>query len=423
MLGAAWLLGEAFHRIGQPALVGQLLAGVVVGPSLLGLVQPTSALSTIESIALFFVMLMTGFAASPRKILAAGKRGLAVSTFAFLVPFLAGYEIAHLFGLPTVSALTVGLTISITAVPTNAVILMDLGLIDTALGSTVIAAGVVDDIISFAGLGLIEHGANGTITAGFEELWVIGARLAVFFAALLLTGYLIRSNTGKLREMIRRILETKSGSPGSGVMVVVIVGLIVSLFAEWAGLQLVIGAFFAGLLLSELLGERAVKATSDVMRPAAFGFFAPLAFAFIGTQLLISSVDASILLFVVILPTAIVTKLFGGYVGAAVARFSRIDSVTIGLLMNSRGFLELVIASTAFQVGLIDESVFSLVVAVGIITTIVSPVTARLASRRRRRDGEGTPDAGRERRRSETTIHSESTSAIRPEMSRLMSDD
>src|SRR5580658_7280410 len=93
MLASAWLLGEALQRIGQPALVGQLLAGVLIGPSLLNIVQPTAALGTVENVALFFIMLLTGLAVKPAKIIAAGRRGAIVSSIAFVVPFIAGFEV------------------------------------------------------------------------------------------------------------------------------------------------------------------------------------------------------------------------------------------------------------------------------------------------------------------------------------------
>lgn len=380
MLGTAWLLGEAFHRAGQPALVGQLLAGVLIGPSILNIVQPTADLGVVENVALFFIMVLTGLAVKPARVAAAGARGVVVSSVAFVIPFLGGVGVAQAFGIGTVSALTIGLTISITAVPTNAIILMELGILDTELGTTVIAAGVVDDIISFVALGLIRQfaGDSGIGSAG-TILAVV--KVVVFLGALLLCERLLRANATRVRGWTERIAR-RMRAPGSYTALLLIFAIGVSLLAEWAGLQLVIGAFFAGLLLSDIAGPETLEEAEDVIRGATFGFFCPLAFAFIGTEFVLSSVGDIPLLVAALLTVAVASKLVGGYVGARIARFSSAESVAIGFLMNSRGFLELVIAATAYQLGLVDQALFSMVVGIGIITTIISPITSRLAMRR-----------------------------------------
>jgi Kef-type K+ transport system membrane component KefB len=384
MLASAWLLGEALHRIGQPALVGQLLAGVLIGPSLLNIVQPTADLSAVEDVALFFIMLLAGLAVKPAKIIAAGKRGAIVSSIAFAIPFVAGFEVARGFGIGLVSSLTVGLTISITAVPVNAIILMELGLLDSELGATVIAAGVIDDIISFVALSMIQQFAGGESIGGYASISLAVLKVAVFLGAVLVCERLLRHNSASVQRWTEKHVPQMQVQ-GSFIAILLIFAVGVSLLAEWAGIQLVIGAFFAGLLVSELAGGEMLGKARDVIRGATFGFFGPLAFAFIGTEFVLASISGMLLLVATLLAVAIAGKLLGGYLGAKLAGFSFADSVTIGFLMNSRGFVELVIAATAYQLGLIDESLFSMVVAVGIITTIISPIASRLTIRRNER--------------------------------------
>jgi Kef-type K+ transport system membrane component KefB len=381
MLASAWLLGEALQRIGQPALVGQLLAGVLIGPSLLNIVQPTAALGTVENVALFFIMLLTGLAVKPAKIIAAGRRGAIVSSIAFVVPFIAGFEVAQSFGIGLVSSLTVGLTISITAVPVNAIILMELGIFDTELGTTVIAAGVIDDIISFVALTVIQQLSGGESILGDAEVTLAVLKVVVFLGALLLCVQLLRINSSSIHRWADR-LAPQMRAPGSSIAMLLIFAVGVSLLAEWAGMQLVIGAFFAGLLLSELVGAELLAKAGDVIRGTTFGFFGPLAFTFIGTEFVLSSIGGILLLVASMLTVAVASKLFGGYFGARIARFSSAESTTIGFLMNSRGFVELVIATTAYQLGMIDQTLFSMVVAIGIITTIISPIASRISIRR-----------------------------------------
>ncbi len=381
MLACAWLFGEALHRVGQPALVGQLLAGVFLGPSLLNLVQPTASISTVESVALFFIMLFAGLAVNPAKIIAAGKKAAIISSIAFVIPFVGGVLIAQAFGVGIVSSLTVGLAVSITAVPVNAIVLMELGIFDSELGTAVIAAGVIDDIVSFIALTMIQQFSGGISTASYSAVGIAVAKVAVFLVAVLLCERLLRRNSTYVRRFTEKIghgMQTQ----GSFIGILLIFAAGVSLLAEWSGIQFVIGAFFAGILVSELAGVEVLGRATDVIRGATFGFFGPFAFAFIGTEFVLSSLYGILPLVASLLVVAIAGKLVGGYLGGRLARFSSDESVTIGFLMNSRGFVELVIVTTAYGIGLIDESIFSLVVAVGVITTVISPVASRINIRR-----------------------------------------
>lgn len=378
MLASAWVLGELFHRIGQPALVGQLLAGILIGPSILNIIQPTAALSTVENVALFFIMLLTGLAVKPSKIFAAGKRGAIVSSIAFIIPFIAGFEVARFFGIGSVSALTVGLAISITAVPVNSIILMELGLLDTDLGAVVIAAGVIDDIVSFVALSMIQQLGTANSPTNYTNIGLEIIKVAIFLCAFFACEIQLRTHLALVHKWVDQ-LTLRMKTPGSYILLLLIIAVSISLLAEWAGMQLVIGTFFAGLLLSDLGGREKIEKASEVIRGTTFGFFAPLAFAFIGTELVLSSIVGRLLLIASLLVVAVSSKLFGGYFGARLSRFTSAESLAIGFLMNSRGFVELVIAAIAFQLGLINQTLFSIVVCIGIITTIISPVASRRA--------------------------------------------
>jgi len=382
MLASAWVLGEILQRMGQPALVGQLLAGIIIGPSIINIVQPTADLTIVENVALFFIMLLTGLAVKPANIIAAGKRGAVVSSIAFAIPFIAGFEVARFFGTTLVSSLTVGLTVSITAVPVNAIILMELGLLDTELGATVIAAGVIDDIISFIALSMIEQFSAGGSAGGVATIGLGLVKVVLFLGILFVIEHYLRSNSARVREKMER-LTSHMQSPGSYFALLLICTVGVSLLAEWSGIQLVIGAFFAGFLLSEVIGDERLKKADDIVRGTTLGFFGPIAFTFIGTEFVLHSITGIPFFVVTLLLAAIASKLLGGTLAAKLVKFSNPQSVTIGFLMNSRGFVELVIASTAYGLGLIDQSLFSLVVAIGVLTTILSPIASRIVLSRK----------------------------------------
>jgi Kef-type K+ transport system membrane component KefB len=395
LLLVARVFGEVLQRVKQPALVGELLAGVLIGPSILNFVQPTADLTLIANVALFFIMFLTGLNLHTQDIVEAGRKAAVVSVLAFVIPFVAGAEVASLFGLTVVESLVVGLTLSITAVPVNSIILMEFGMLKTKLGATVITAGVINDILSLIVLGVIlELPTSGSATVSYLGVVASVAKIGAFIGGVLLVHTLLRRHPQWARRQLGRF-SPKLGTRESefGVMVTFSIG--VSILAMWAGLHFVIGTFFAGLLLNEAMGDDLLGRDTNVLSGITFGFFAPILFAFIGVEFTAEALGGVIALFGALLVVAIVGKLVGGYAGAMLAGFSRPQRSLIAFLLNSRGFVELVIATIAYQAGLIDTALFSIVVAIGVITTTISPITARMTISRQRELQEK-PDAARE---------------------------
>lgn len=155
MLVSALALGEVFKRLKQPALVGHLLAGVIIGPSLFNVVQPDESLETLINLSIFFLMFLAGLELHPQEIRRAGKNAIILSVLAFIIPFTAGAAVANLLGMTMIPSLFVGLALAITAVPVSAMVLMEFGLLQSKMGSTIMTAGIVDDILSLITLAVI----------------------------------------------------------------------------------------------------------------------------------------------------------------------------------------------------------------------------------------------------------------------------
>ena len=378
MLLIARVFGEVLQRVKQPSLVGELLAGVLIGPSILNVVQPTADLTLISNVALFFIMFLTGLNLHTKDIVEAGRRALVVSVLAFAIPFAAGAYVSSLFGLTLVESLVVGLTLAITAVPVNSIILMEFGMLKTKLGATVITAGVINDILSLLVLGVILRlPANGSAFSYLGVITSIG-KIALFIGGILFADRLLRNHPWwSLRQLAR--LGPRLGTRESAFGVMLTFSIVVSLLAEWVGLHFVIGTFFAGLLLNEAMGDGLLDRDTNVLSGITFGFFAPLLFAFIGVGFNAEALAGVLVLAGALLVVAVAGKLVGGYAGARLVGFSRPQSSVIAFLLNSRGFVELVIATIAYQNGLIDLALFSVVVGIGVMTTIMSPITVRIA--------------------------------------------
>jgi Kef-type K+ transport system membrane component KefB len=169
-------------------------------------------------------------------------------------------------------------------------------------------------------------------------------------------------------------LQTKEAAFG----ILLITTIAISLIAQEIGLHFIIGTFFSGLIVyKEMIGVQNFSRVYGIISAITFGFFAPIFFALIGIEFQVQSLVNSIPLFLVLLAVAIVTKISAGFIGARIVKFSNESSVAIGLLMNGRGMVELVIASIGFAAGILDITLFSIAVAIGFITTIVAPITSR----------------------------------------------
>jgi Kef-type K+ transport system membrane component KefB len=155
ILVSARVLGELAQRFHQPALVGEILAGIIIGPSLLLIVVPGQDLVVLSEIAVFFLMFLAGLEMHPEEIKKSGKSAIVISSLAFVLPLLGGVGISLLFELDTIQAMFMGLLLSITAVPVSAIVLMEFGIIRTKLGNTVITAAVINDIFSLVILSII----------------------------------------------------------------------------------------------------------------------------------------------------------------------------------------------------------------------------------------------------------------------------
>lgn len=382
MLVSALLLGEVFKRLKLPALVGHLLAGVIIGPSLLNIVQPDDSFEVVVNLAIFFLMFLAGLELRPEEIKNAGRGAIILSVIAFIVPFAGGVAISDLLGLQLLTSLFVGLTLAITAVPVSAAVLMEFGLLKGKMGSTIMTAGIIDDILSLITLSIILQLAQSQGSPELAEIGLQIIKIAAFLGGIFLLIYILRKSHHWLPHKIFPLSEKlQTREIGFGILVVSAFGLAV--LSEAAGLHFIVGTFFAGLLIyREIIGPENLEKVSVVFSAITLGFFSPIFFAFIGIEFEVQSIIQNTFLVMVLLAVAIAGKVGGGFIGARLAGFSNSESGVIGYLVNSRGMVELVIATIGLELRIIDNTLFTVIVAIGFITTVMAPVTARIALRR-----------------------------------------
>ena len=379
ILVSARILGEIAQRFHQPALVGEILAGIILGPSLLLIVVPNEDLVVLSELAVFFLMFLAGLEMHPEEIKRAGKSAIIISSIAFVLPLIGGVGISLLFQLDTIQAMFMGLLLSITAVPVSAIILMELGIIRTRLGNAVMTSAVINDIFSLVILSIILQlnnidnlGQMNYTATGFSVI-----NIGSFIGGIFMIDLLFRKTSHWLpKRMAPLFSKMKTKEAAFGMLL--ITTITISLIAQQAGLHFIIGTFFSGLIVyKQIIGKKNFDRVYGIVSAISFGFFAPIFFALIGIQFSAQSLLSAIPIFLSLLGVAIIGKVGGGSLGARLAKFNKEQCLSIGFLMNGRGMVELVIASIGFSAGILDTKLFSVAVAIGVITTIMAPVLSR----------------------------------------------
>jgi Kef-type K+ transport system membrane component KefB len=379
MLALAKMLGEVFERMLQPVMVGEILAGIILGPALLGWVNYTADINAICDLAVLLLIISAGLEIKVEDILDSvqGKK-IRIALLGFFIPFFSGIMLGILFRFDIMVCVFLGLCISITALPVSIRILVDLKRLKTDVGGHIISAAVFNDVLSLLVLGILlqlrpgtyEHWSDLLINLGFMIV-----KLVVFITVLLLSYKLLEqitqffSETGK---QLTRYLDFLKGK-GSDFALVMIFVLMFASLSEVTGLHFVVGAFFGAVLLPQpLINRQRMTNVAETTDTITMGLLAPIFFAAIGLEFSFAAIESYGLLLAVFI-ISFGSKIVGGYIAGRKVGYSAGKSATIGIGLNARGVVELIIAKIALANGLIDLSLFSILVVMGIVTTLVTP--------------------------------------------------
>jgi Kef-type K+ transport system membrane component KefB len=392
MLVVARTLGELAVRFRQPALLGELVGGILVGviaglfserlPVLAGLTDDP-VFTAITDLGIFFLMLLAGIEMRPKEFAEATGSSLPVAVSAMLLPLGLGFAVTW-FWLPAneyrfAQALFVGTGMAITAVPVAVRVLRDLGQLDTRLGRLVTSAAVFDDVLSLILLAILTAVIQTGGLPGIANIGVLLLKVALFFTITVTVGrYCL---PWFWRRLQRFLLEEFEFS----MLLIVAMGF--ALLAEWLGMHFILGAFLAGLFFSRRTME--IRIYEDVQQKVSAvttGFLAPIFFASIGLHLDLGAVTAVPAYLSVLLVIAFLGKMLGAGLPALWMGFSRREALAVGTAMSARGAVELIVAGIALRAGLflqpqppppIVEYMFSSIVIVAIVTTLAVPVLLR----------------------------------------------
>jgi Kef-type K+ transport system membrane component KefB len=359
VLLAAKLGDELFKRIDQPPVIGEILGGVLVGPAVLGIYEVNAETSLFAEIGVVLLLFRVGLETRLHDLLRVGGSALAVGLLGVLLPLAGGFGLARFLGEPMEVAIFLAAALVATSVGITSSALGELGGLRTMSGRVILGAAVIDDVLAM----LILAFASG-LTAGSVSLERIAVLigLAVLFIAVVLIG-----GTRILRR--RRSLLTDPAFAETPFLPGMIVMLGLAALASIIGLAAIIGSFLAGMVVGESSERHALE---EEVNPVA-AFFTPFFFGYIGAQIDLAglaSVEALGFLLAITV-VAVVTKFVGAYLGSI--RLGRPRATLIGWGMVPRGEVGIVVAGLGLQAGAISGSLYSVVVGMAVLTTLVVP--------------------------------------------------
>ncbi|MEH2133229.1 MAG: cation:proton antiporter [Nostoc sp.] len=383
-------LGELMRRINLPPVVGELLAGVLLGPSLFGLILPdlqglifpksqeqSDLLSVISWLGVLFLLIVTGLETDLKLILRKGKTALLISLGGIIVPFITGFGLGWL--LPDsflanpdkrlVFSLFIATAMSISAVPVIAKVLMDLNLIRRDIGQVTLAAGMTDDTIGWILLSVV----SGLASSGKFDFGTIfhSVSAAILFLAIAFT-------IGRtIVDQILRWVDDYVGGISASISVVLILSLSAAALTHALGLEAALGAFVLGILAGQ--SRRFSNEAGHLLEVFTAAFLAPIFFASAGLKVnLVTLLVPQTLLFgLIVLAVACVGKFIGAYIGSRVGGLSHWEGLAMGSGMNARGAMEIVVATIGLSLGVLNPQMYSIIVMVAIVTSLMAPPLLR----------------------------------------------
>lgn len=366
ILVAAKLGDELFKRIGQPAIVGEILAGLLVGPAVLGFVEPSDVLEIFAELGVVFLLFWVGLETRLHEMREVGGVAARVGMAGVVLPFAGGLACGLALGESTETSIFLGAALAATSVGITSAVLSELGALGSRAARTILGAAVIDDILAL----ILVAVAVGIAAEGGVDAPSIILALALsggFVAFFALGGVrLMQSRPNLLNE------PTFSQSP---LMPAVILCLVLAAIASEIGLATVIGAFLAGLIVAETKEQHPIE---EEVAPL-YAFFPPFFFASIGIELEtgVFTDGGALAILALVTAVAIATKLIGSLVGARALGPEESRIVAVGMV--PRGEVGIIVAGIGASAGVIDAELFAAIVGMSVLTTLlVPPVLRRL---------------------------------------------
>ncbi len=378
LLFAAKLMAELFHRIKLPIVLGELLAGIIVGPFALGslplidgepLVELDETIRQVGEIAAVVILFIAGLEITPREFLRGGVAAFTVGSLGVIVPFFVGYYAFEAFGIEALQSILIATALTATSIAISIQVLTELGRMQSKEARLVLGAAIVDDILAIAALSVVVTMVQtGNTEPAILDITLLIMQVLGTFAAILIVSVLV----------IPRVLHTERlwKSKGSLEGIVTASFFAAAGIAASLGLSPIVGAFAIGMAVAS---TRIIKQVHEYVDKLEI-IFAPLFFAIIGAQVDLRGVNLDVLLIAgIMIAIAVVTKLIGTGLPSIIFLKNRPKAMRVGIGMVSRGEVGLIVAGVGVTSGALSNDIYTAIIIMVAATTIITPIWLKLS--------------------------------------------
>ena len=364
---SAKLLSELFERLKQPGIVGEIFAGILIGPHLLGWMKPNEILTVLSELGVMFLLFRVGLEVKSSELMKVGSTALLVAVGGVVLPFALGWGIAILWGEPQIESIFIGAAMVATSVGITARVLSSKGLLQAQASKIILAAAIIDDVLGLLVLAVVSSLAKGKIN--YLDV-ALTAGLAIGFTVLV-----AKWGTRTMHRLVPGVQKNLSLVEAEFALAMSLL-FALSLLAIYAGVAAIVGAFLAGMALSEAVDHRVHDLTNGVTE-----LLVPFFLVGIGLHLDLAGFSSmrTILLALFILVAAVFSKWAG--CGLAAMSLGRSEANRIGVGMVPRGEVGMVVAQIGLGMGVLAQSIYGIVVFMSIATTLIAPPLLNMAFR------------------------------------------
>ena len=386
LLFAAKLMAELFLRLKLPIVLGELIAGMIVGPFALGglqiidgkqLLQINDEIKILGEMGAIVILFMAGLEMTPKEFLKGGKAAFVVGTLGVVIPFFVGLAVFQLFGFDALQSMLIATALTATSIAISIQVLSEFGKLKTPEARLIIGAAIIDDILAIAVLSVVTSiaGSDGGVdNIDITEVTITILQVLGFFAIMLIVSVVV------IPKVITPRIWKAKGSV-EGIATAAFFGA--AALAGSIGLSPIVGAFAVGMALST---SKVFEKIENYVGKIGL-IFAPLFFAIIGAQVDLRAVDLNILaLSAVIVVVAVTTKLFGCGLPAMYFLKSKQKGLRVGIGMISRGEVGLIVAGVGITAGILTSEVYSTIIIMVVVTTIITPIWLKIEYRKEQKN-------------------------------------
>ena len=367
ILIVAKLFGYISVRLGFPAALGQLIGGIIIGPSLLNLVAFDESVKLLADLGVVMLLFLAGLETDVEEFKHVGVPAFIIASLGVLVPFLLGYLGAMAWGFSSIEAMFLGGVLTATSVGLTTSILMEMKKLRTRVGTTILAAAVVDDVLGIIVLTILV-GINTRGSVYMEDLLIILGEAVVSFAIGLFVGHPAVKEALKLSERITL--------PETITAIAIAIMLVFAYLAEQFQIAGITGAYLAGILVA---GTEEAREIDRKFMTLGYSLFIPIFLVSIGIESDVRVLASAGTFAIVYALLAIIGKIVGCGFGAFASRFKPVEALQVGVGMIPRMEVALIMANVALNEGVFDSGTFSIPVTMVLITTIVTPFLLKWA--------------------------------------------